>query len=122
MSYLREDPKLQSFRQLGWLGRATQGSEGSKGSKGSEGSMCSKANRGLVKQYCKPIHIQSGSSIQHIPPDEFGNWTALLKLSCQLRRRHCLLRQASLKALLQSMLLLHLGLEALLQSMPLFYH
>ena len=60
VSYLRVDPKLQSFRKLVWLGWATQGSEGTKGS---EGSMRSKANRCLVKQYCKPIHIQSGSSI-----------------------------------------------------------
>ena len=121
MSYLRADPKFQSFRQLGWLGRATQGSEGSKGSKGSEGSRRSKANPCLVKQYWKPIHIHFGPSIQQTPPDEFSNWTALVDLSWQLRR-HCLLRQASKIALLQSTLLLHLSLEALLERMALFYH
>ena len=56
----------------------------------------------------------------HPPPDEFSNWIALLNLSWQLRR-HCLLRQAPPKALLQSMLLLHLSLEALLQSVLLLH-
>ena len=69
MSYLRVDPKLQSFRQLGWLGRATQGSEGSKGSKGSEGPRSSKVNRSWLQQYWlehRADYLSSQSSSAHL--------------------------------------------------------
>ena len=62
VSYLHVDPKLQSFRQLGWRGRATQSSEGSKGSKGSEGPRSSKVNRSWLQQYWLEHHADSLSS------------------------------------------------------------